>query len=142
MSNELLNVKAKCQGNDACVFEGRDIFLDIQITNTGTTAVGFPLEFLQKVGPVIRLIDTRTKADTYLKTNLADLDLREKYTFIGPGKSVTLEWVITSDELRQFGSRNVDVSAEITLNTEVLVDGKKVDFRSTDTVRIAGKDKA
>ncbi len=141
MKNQLLTVKAKCKGNDQCLFEGQDIFLDIRITNNQDSGIGFPLAFRQKTGPVIRLIDTRTKAETYLKTNLADLGLREKFTLIPAGETVNLEWVITADELRGFGDRFVDVSAEITVKAKIQVKDKLVDFQGTDTLRIVSKDK-
>ena len=139
MTNEQLSINAKCRGNDRCLFEGADIFLDITITNVGTTEVGLPLAFLQQTGPVIRLTDTRTKAETDLKTNLADLSLRDQYTSIPAGKSVAMEWVITAGELQQFGAKDVDVSAEITIKTDVLVSGKKQEFSGSSTLHIKSK---
>ncbi len=141
MTNPLLTITAKCRGNDPCLFEGQDLFLDIRITNNHRSELGFPLTYLQKTGPVIRLIDTHTKADTYLKTNLADFDLQEKFTLIHPGKAVVVEWIISSDELRQFAGPYVDLSAEITVKTGIQVSGKQVDFRGADTLRIVSKDK-
>ncbi len=141
VSNSLLIVDAKCRSNAECLFEGQDIFLDISITNNQKTEIGFPLSFLRKTGPVIRLIDTHTKADNYLKNNLADLDLQRKFTFIRPGESVELEWVVTGDELRAFGGRFVDVSAEITVMAKVQLSGKLLDFRGVHTLHIVSKGK-
>lgn len=141
MTNELLAITAKCRENDQCLFEGQDMFLDISITNNHKSGIGFPLAYLQKTGPIIRLIDTRTKAETNLKTNLADFDLREKFTLIQPGKAVLVEWVISSYELQQFGGDFVDLSAEITVMARIQVSGKQVDFRGTDTLQIVSKDK-
>jgi len=141
MTNELLTVTAKCRENDQCLFEGQDMFLDISITNNSEKAIGFPLAYLQKTGPIIRLIDTRTKVETNLKTSLADFDLREEFTLIQPGKAVLVEWVISSYELQQFGGDFVDISVEITVMAQIQVSGKQVDFRGTDTLRIVSKDK-
>ena len=141
MTNQLLTISAKCRGNDQCLFEGQDMFLDISITNNQKIEIGFPLAYLQETGPIIRLIDTRTKAETYIRTNLGDFDLREKFTLIQPGKSVDLEWVISSYELQQFGGGYVDLSAEITVDAVIQVSGKQVDFSGTDTLRIISKDK-
>ena len=138
MKNHLLAIKANCKGNDRCLFDGRDLFLEIRVTNTHKSEVGFPLAYVQKTGPIIKLIDTRTKAETYLRKNLADLDLQEKFTLIQPGQSVVMEWVITSGELEQFGLP-VDLSAEITVKTGIRVDGRQVEFLGTDTVRILSK---
>jgi hypothetical protein len=139
MKNHLLTIKAKCKGNDQCLFEGQDLFLQITITNQQPVAIGYPLAYRQKTGPTIRLVDERTKAEAYLKTNLADPDLRQNFTEIPPGESVVLEWVITSGEIEQFARPTVDISAEITLKAEIRVRGKLVDTTNTDTIRITSR---
>jgi hypothetical protein len=93
-----------------------DLFITLTITNNSNTPAGFPLEFRQKTGPAVKLTDTRTKAHTYLRTNLADLALRQKLTPIPPHKSVTLEWLIHPSELQQFGTP-IDLTATFTLES-------------------------
>jgi hypothetical protein len=136
-----LKISAKCKGNDQCLFDGSDMFLYISIINTEQVSIGFPLEFVQKTGPGIRLIDKRTKADAYLKTNLADFALREKFAMIQPGDSLILKWVIKSSELEQFGGPRVDLSAEITVAATILMNGEKVAFTGADRLQIVSKDK-
>jgi hypothetical protein len=138
MTSPNLTVVAKCRASNPCVFNGSDLFLDIRITNNGTTNVGFPLAFVQKGGPVIKLVDTRTKASTFLRRNLADFALLDVLTPIPPGQSIAMEWVIAPVELRTFGLA-VDLSAEITLATKVRVDQQTVEFSGTDTLRIVDK---
>jgi hypothetical protein len=138
MNNQPLVIKVKCRGNEQCLFEGKDIFLDIDVYNDGKTEVGFPLEYMREKSPIIKLIDTRTKEETFLPTHIADHDLKEKFTTIKPNESVSIEWVITAQELRQFGS-DVDLSAEFTIMVEILVNGKKVEFRGSDTRHIVSK---
>ena len=140
MKKQLL-ISAKCKGserrgNDPVPFEGKDLLLDISIANPQNTEVGFPLTYVQKCGPIIKLIDSRTKAEAYLKGNLADNALQKQFTIIRSGQSLLLEWVITSGELEQFGGTHVDVSAEITVKTGIQVGGNLVDFQGSDTLRI------
>jgi hypothetical protein len=139
MTNQLLTITAKCKGNDKCLYEGKDLLLEISIKNEQSAAVGFPLTYRQKTGPSIRLMDTRTKAEAYLKTNLADSDLRSQFTSIAPGQSVLLEWVITNGELEQFLGTDVNVVAEITVQADVQSGGKLANFKGADTIRIVGK---
>jgi len=141
MSDQILTVSAKCKATDQCLFEGTDLFIDISITNNTKSDVGFPLAYIQNSGPIVKLVDNRTKAESYLKTNLADFELRNKLSVINPGKSLKIEWVITSDELLQFDAKHVDVSAVITVKTLIKVEGedKLVDFIGSDTLRIVGK---
>jgi len=142
MTDQLLVVKADCRQNERCLFDGEDMFLDISITNKQTAAIGFPLEYAKTTGPIIKLIDTESKVETFLRPNIADWDLKEKFTTIQPGQSVNIEWVITSGELRQFNHHHVDLFAEITIMADVLMNGKVLNFKGSDTVRIVDKEKA
>lgn len=139
MTNQPLAITVTCKENDRCLYDGKDLLLEVRIRNDQPVAVGFPLAYRQKTGPAIRLIDTRTKAEAYLKTNLADSALRGQLTGIPPSESVVLEWVITSGELEQFPGALVDVSAEVTLQAEVQAAGKLTNFKGADTIHIVGK---
>ena len=141
MTNPNLTIEAKCRASDPCLFEGRDLTLDVRITNHERVDVGFPLAYVQKTGPTIRLIDTRTKVDTYLPKNLASLDLKDELTTIAPGQSVSLEWVIMAGEVRQFGGRFPHIAAEVTIMVPVQLADQRVDFKGSGTLTIQSKDK-
>lgn len=138
MNNQPLVIKVKCRENEQCLFEGKDIFFDIGIYNNEKTDIGFPLEYMREKSPIIKLIDTSTKEETFLPTHIADHDLKEKFTTIKPNESVSIEWIITAGELQQFGG-DVDLSAEFTIMVEILVNGKRSEFRGSDTIRIVSK---
>lgn len=139
--NEMLAITVSCKDNPECLFEGKDVFINITITNQHSERVGFPLEFVKQRGPIIRLIDTETGVDTNLPTHPADSDLLEEFTMIEPGKSITMEWVMDPEELQQFGHKYVDVSAEVTIMADIVSEGKKLNFRGSHTIRIVSKDK-
>jgi hypothetical protein len=138
--NQMLAISANCRGNEECLFDGQDLFLDIKITNQHNSAVGFPLAFRQKTGPIIRLIDPRSKRETHLRTNLADLDLQDQFTMIPAGGTAVLEWVITAADLRQFAAEHIDVIVEITVMAKISVNGKPLEFQGIDTLRIRDKE--
>jgi hypothetical protein len=140
MNDQILSVKVNCRDNEQCFFEGKDIFLDIKIFNNEDVEIGFPLEFVKSKGPITRLIDNRTGADTFIPTHPPNGDLMEKFTTIKPGEFLDLEWVITAEELQQYGA-DVDVSIEITIMADVLVKGKKVEFKGNNTRRIVNKNR-
>jgi len=140
--NNLLTISVTCKANPECLYTSdEDLFIDIKIANRHETIVGFPLEFVKDRGPIVNVSDTRTKTEINLPTHPADGDLMERFTTIEPGESVYMAWVIKPDELEQFGGKYVDVSAEITIMATILADGKKHDFRGSDTIRIVSKDK-
>lgn len=131
-----LVVTARCKA-DGCPLGEDDVFIDIVLTNRGATPVDVPVAFLQQSGPAIRLVDARTRAETYLRKPPADLELRGRTSTLAPGASVTLAWVISTTELAQFG-RPIDVSAEITISTEIRVAGQATPFEATATLRFTG----
>ena len=141
MTGNILDISARCVENDACIYRGKDMFVDIGITNHQDTEIGFPLSFLRDTGPIIRLIDVRTGAETYVPNSAADPALREDFTVLHPEQTVFLQWMIARSELEQLGGLPVDLHAEITVIARIQVEGKVVDFRGVDTLRIASEGK-
>ena len=138
MNDQPLSVKVRCRGNDQCLFDGKDIPIDILVYNNEKNDVGFPLEYVKHKSPIIKLTDTRTKAETFLETHIASWDLKEKFTSIRPGEFVTTGWIITADELQQFGA-DVDLYAEVTIMADILVNRQKTEFKGSDTIHITKK---
>lgn len=138
MNSAILSVKVICRENEGCLFTGKDIFLDIKIFNNESEEVGFPLEFVKSKGPIVRLMDNRTKKETFLPTHPPDGDLLEKYTNIPPNQSVGLEWVVTAEELQQFGS-DVDLLLEVTIMGDILFKGKKLKYIGKGSRQIDSK---
>jgi len=138
-----LMISAHCKLNISsdsklCRFMGEDLFFDITITNTQNSEVGFPLDYLKKTGPIILLRDGKTKGEFYLRTNLADPDLLEKFTVIRPGESVVLESVIKSSEVQQLDGYlpAKDLTAEVTVKAKIQMKGELVDFSGVDTLKV------
>lgn len=136
MNESWLALEAKCRGQETCLFDGRDLRVDIRITNHGSEALGFPLEFVRKSGPSIRLVDAKTQAEIQLPTNPPNPVLLEQLTTIEPGKSVDVEWVIFADELRHFGAQP-EVSAEISVAAPSRAGQRPVQAAGSTTLRIA-----
>lgn len=136
-----LIVSAKCRGNDRCQYEGKDMFVDITIKNADDADVSFPLAFVKKAGPIIRMVDNATKEDIYLSRTPGDHSLLLQFVTIPPGQSVSMDWVLFKDELTHFGGTHVDVSAEITIKAAVKFKDKPFEFLGKDTLKIVSKDK-
>jgi hypothetical protein len=128
-----LVIGAKCRRADPCRADNTDLFFDVTITNASPRPIGFPLAFVQKTGPVIRISDTKTDRETFLRTNPADLALRQQLTTIAPGATVAFPWVIHAVELEGFGP---EPAAEITVHADISVDGQRVDFSGSTTLPI------
>lgn len=141
MNGKLLEISVKCKDDPKCEFTGNDVFLEIFITNRSDGNIGYPLEFAKERGPSVTLRDTETKKESQLSTHLADWDLKTEFTVIKPGESVKIDWVVTDDELKQFGGKYVDITLEVSLSDEIRVNDKKVEFNGSGSTRIVSKDK-
>lgn len=142
MSTESIRISAACRDNPRCVFDGRDIFIDIQIANQGQADISLPLSYLKKRGPIVKLTDTRTQRETYTGPNLVDPALQSELVTLRPAQSVSMEWVITEFELHQFDSWHVDLVAEITVQTMAQSEGRAIELRGSDALHIVGDSSA
>ena len=141
MSNNFLLISVQCMSNTNCHFNGDDIFINIDVKNVHSADIDFPLSYLQKTGPIVKLVDSETNSTSFLKKNLADPSLIKQTTKIKPGQSVIVEWVLTSAELLQFKSGVVDLTAEVTIAAPILLDGETAsfNFEGTGSAKIVGK---
>ena len=140
MSDEPLQVTARCMDNPGCVFSGGDMRIEILISNTSGDTVGYPLAYMEKRGPTIMLHNPASGRSQPQRISLADRALRSVFTPIAPGRSIALHDVIRASQLRQFG-QNVEVTAEIGVSSTIAVgaDGATRAFKGTVTLRIASQ---
>jgi hypothetical protein len=141
MNGKLLEISVKCKDDPKCEFKDEDVFIEIIITNRSNSDIGYPLEFAKERGPSVTLRDTETKKESQLSTHLADWDLKTEFTVIKPGESVKIDWVVTEDELKQFGGKYVDVTVEVSLSDEIRVNNKITEFKGSGSTRIVSKEK-
>ncbi len=128
-----LTISARCR-IDGCPLDSDDVPIVITITNRSLVPVDVPIAFLQQSGPVIRLIDERTRAELYLRKPPANFELLRTPTTLASGASADIDWVIHTAELRHFGSP-FDVTAEITIATQVGTAGQTTQYTDATTLR-------
>jgi len=141
MMNHTLEISTRCTTDTTCTYRGQEIPIDIRIINRHGTAIGIPLAFLQGAGPIIKLVDSRTRADIHTPRNPANPALLRQFTMLQPGESALLQWILTPEDLEQFGPY-VDLTAEITIMADIQVNGSTIEFRGSDTLRIVSEAKS
>jgi hypothetical protein len=139
---EYLSVTVSCRDNPACVYDGKDMYIDIVITNVSAEEIGFPLAYLTRQGPTVRLIDSASKAEIPLRINLAPRALRNNFTVLKPGESVALDTIIHGVQLLTFRQEFVDVIAFIAPSVKIQVSQQPqlVDSVGKASLRIVGAD--
>jgi hypothetical protein len=65
---QVLSLTATCRDSAECIFDNVTMFIDLTLTNTSSTPIGVPVEFLNQVGPHCVLIDNETRETLPLRT--------------------------------------------------------------------------
>jgi hypothetical protein len=131
-----LVVEATCRGPAACTLvPGEDLWFDIKLTNPTEGNIEVPLAYLQKTGPVIRLVDRRG-GETHVRRPLADPDLKGQLTAVPPGGSVMIAWVLHDADVAQLGEGVAEVTAHLTIATDLELDGRTQPFKGTTQLDI------
>jgi hypothetical protein len=133
-----VSILLTCADNPTCEFTGDRMPISIAVQNNLSTEIEVPLTFIQKTGPSIKLTDSLSGRTTSLRTNLADHGLRNNLTKIAPGRSASINWSISSFELRQFRNEFVDVTAQATYWMQIRKgdNSAPVDVTASSSVRI------
>lgn len=137
LEKEMLQISIECIGQIDCEYSGNDLPIRIMIKNTSAAKVKFPLKFLQKTGPIIRLINLNTMAETFLRTNPADFKLKESFTVIEPQNVVRIDWVIHKFEVETHGIEKSSLAAEVIITAKIQVDGEITEFQGSSRLHIA-----
>lgn len=134
-----LNLQVNCRTGDPCIFQGKDIFLDIQISNSGKKEIKIPLAFLQKTGPRIELKKSPSQKGVFVPTNLAPERLKDQYTSIPPGGHSMLTWVLTPADLDPLLADKNEVYAKLTLASDAIYENSKLKVEVSTTFKIVKK---
>jgi hypothetical protein len=141
MDNWNLKISATCRNNVDCIYNGDNIKIDITIKNIGPDVVGFPLEYIIRRGPKIKLINETNNESRNQRINLAPYDLLKKFKMIFPGASVIFESTIPSSEILIFQQNPVAITAEISASVEIFVgeEFRKYQYNDCIGLHIGGR---
>lgn len=137
-----LSISLQCLGNDGCVYQRKPMDLLVTIRNDGSRAIGFPLDYLRKSGPIVKFIDTDTGEVTYARRGLANPALKTQFTTIAPGTSISMEIDVHPTDIETFRIKKVDISVEVILKGDIRIDGEAAlqDYQGGAKIRIFEKD--
>lgn len=116
-SKAMITIRIECLENENCKYEGKDLPIKIQIYNHFPKEIAFPLKFLKKRGPVVKLTCLNTGKSVFLRSGITDPAWKKELTKVLPGGFVEFGWVLFRDEMEQFG-REVSLAAEFNVETE------------------------
>lgn len=118
-SSDYFSINAYCNGEKQCVYNGRDIDVNIVITNISSESIEMPIRFLEQRGPMITLINSDTERKLILPTNPPNGDLLNNRSVIGPGQTARLSWVITDREIREVAGDAVNITVNVQIQSPV-----------------------
>lgn len=134
MDNRNLKISATCRNNVDCIYTGDNIKIDITIKNIGPDVVGFPLEYIIRRGPKIKLINETNNESRNQSINLAPYDLLKKFKMIYPGESVIFDATIPSSEILIFQQNPVAITAEVSVSVEIFVGEESQKYQYNDCI--------
>ncbi len=112
----MVELRVHCMGEAACRFTGTTLEFELELLNSGSTALQLPLNYLQKRGPAVRIHDNHSGKVTSLRRPLAAAALREQVTELAPGQSVRITYTVRPEGISRFALRPVDVFFEFSFN--------------------------
>lgn len=141
MNTNPLTVLIECKDNPSCFFEGEDLSIVIFLRNDSERDVEIPFSYVQKAGPVIKLIDNKENRSAFLKRNLVDPKLRKNLVKLAPGKSISFDWILMKAELQQFYNNSLDIIVEVSVPSLTLngVEEQPETKNSVGSFRIVSK---
>jgi hypothetical protein len=137
---KLLTLATTCRTGAVCVYEGQDLHFEVSIENPQDYPIGFPLELVQATGPIVRLFDG--KREQFLRRNPGDVALRHKWTRIAPKSSVSLRWLIHSDEIEGFGGTRPSFEVEVIFKGDIEAQGKVFEHNASTVMKIGASEAA
>ena len=61
MKTDPMSISAECRDNKQCVYQGREIIIDVILKNNSGMDIGVPVDFINAVGPYCTLVDNLKK---------------------------------------------------------------------------------
>ncbi|HMR55173.1 MAG TPA: hypothetical protein PKD34_01105 [Candidatus Doudnabacteria bacterium] len=119
MTNDLISINTLCNGKKECVYDGKELTINVVITNIHSELIEIPIKYLQQKGPSITLINEGTEQELNLPTNLADPTLLSDRITIQPNGTTRISWIIHDEEVRSVGGGTVDITAKVTITSPI-----------------------
>ncbi|HMQ01467.1 MAG TPA: hypothetical protein PKD79_00120 [Candidatus Doudnabacteria bacterium] len=135
-TNRWFSVNVLCEGKKTCLYRGRDIDINIILTNISTEPISIPAKLLEQRGPSITLINLDTQQKQVLRTQPSDQNLLTDLIRLEPGQTTRITWVIPASELRTVGGEAVNIQAWVSILSPVLVGGVSNDYTASSSIEI------
>jgi hypothetical protein len=143
MNSSTLAVSITCRDNPGCIFEGKDLILDVFVKNNTVSAIGLPLPFLKKKGLHCFLVDNASGKKITLGVSLTPESLTTDFVKLAPGEKIKLSRKISADLVRSIREKMVSLTANVAVAGMMEPrDGEQpVEFVEKVEIVIRGKDK-
>jgi len=131
-----LSLKAACVSNHDCIFTGRPILVNIDITNDSAVDISCALELLEALGPYTTLVDRASGQKLSIN---AGLPLgRLALTELRRGESWALTMELNDFEIKHFRKSNIDLDANFLFSVpgETVSPREKIVCFGNTTIRV------
>jgi hypothetical protein len=140
MPSTPLKITIECPGNAGYIFSGSNMPIKIVIKNTSGNDIGLPLEYMQRVGPFVKLTDIASGEDEQMRVNLVSHDLLSVFKKLAAQSTFEIEATIQAQSIMSFRTEFVDLSVRVGFSAPMEIGGEIVDFVEASSFRIIGED--
>lgn len=143
MTESPFSIKTACRDNPQCIFDKKDILIDLFIKNEASHDIRIALEFINQSGPYCILVDNESKKKITLRPGLPDHSKIEDFVIVRPSETVKMTRRITASQINATRLDMVDLTAKLTVAGPLqLHPGEEpIRFRNDVEVQIIGRDK-
>lgn len=143
MTQTPFSITTVCRDNPKCIFDKKDILIDLFIKNEATEEIQIPLEFIKHHGPYCILVDNESEKKITLRSGVPDHSKIESYVIVRPNETIKMTTRVTVGQINATRLNMVDLTAKITVAGPVKLHPEQdpVEFSNDVEVRIIGRDK-
>lgn len=143
MESDLLRISVTCRENSECIFDNKDLTLDLMVANNSSHDIGFPLEHMRKKGIHCFLVDNESNRKITLDVSLTPEEIKKEFVKLPPGGQINLSQKIGADLILFMRNKMVDLTVNLAITgvMEVHQGEEPVRFLKEAEIRIVGRDR-
>lgn len=136
MDTHLLKLAAHCLNNEYCLFEGKDVDIDVTITNISPDTIGLPVNYFKRKGIHCMLIDNVTNTKIAMDISLTPASIKREFTAIAPGETIHLSHEVSADVIRAIRVNMVDLTVNLGIGGLMQLHNQEEPVRFTKEINV------
>jgi hypothetical protein len=142
MNIDEIALTAECRDNPACIYDDKDMVVDLILTNKSDQEIGLPYKYLIQKGAQLSLTDIESNKKISFRVSLTPPELRTNFVAVKPGEKIVIPRKILSESIRDMRGSMTNIIAKLGLGglAQLRKNQEPVQFEKEVELRIRGRD--